>query len=161
MMKRNDGFTLVELILSISVGTIITAAAVSVLLFGTRINHKTTVSVQQVNATNMLTQIVETAAEGTEMDVILSDNDVTLKGKSGTPKIEYIHSRGEILLNDSVFMEDVTEFTATLSENHRQLTITLITDGKEYSATTYCRLNPTPIPVPAPVPDQGGFPNEP
>lgn len=145
MMKRNDGFTLIELILAIAIGVLITAAAVSVLLFGMRINLKTTASVQQVNATNMLTQIVQSVAE--EQSVTVSVDKQTIESASG---FTLTFEDKKILLNGSVFMEDVGSFTADLSADHRLLTVTITADGKEYTATTYCRLNTTP------TPDEGG-----
>lgn len=144
MMKRNEGFTLIELILAISIGTIITAAVLSVLLFGMRINLKTTASVQQVNATNMLTQMVQSITEEQSVNV---SNEYTIEGANG---FKLTFENGSILLNNTVFMEDIEDFTAKLSDDHRQLTVTIKAGGKNYTATTYCRLNPTPIP------DEGG-----
>lgn len=152
MMKRNEGFTLIELILAISIGTIITAAVLSVLLFGMRINLKTTASVQQVNATNMLTQIVQSVAE--ESNIAVRDNQIVFleidnngiivtdsEGNAVIRNVFVSWNGKEILLNNSVFMEDVDHFTAVLSEDNQLLTVTLKTNGKEYTASAYCRLN--------------------
>lgn len=136
MMKRNEGFTLIELILAISIGTIITAAVLSVLLFGMRINLKTTASVQQVNATNMLTQIVQSVAE--EHAITIGENGQSITNDNG---FRLIFENNALLLNNSVFMENVDHFTAVLSEDNQLLTVTLKTNGKEYTASAYCRLN--------------------
>lgn len=136
MMKRNEGFTLIELILSISIGTLITGAVLSVLLFGMRVNLKTTANVQQVNATNMLTQIVQSVAE--EQEITVSDDHRTIENAQGF-KLSF--NGTSILLNGSVFMEDVSDFKAELSDDKKLLTITLKVNDKEYIAKTYCRLN--------------------
>ena len=136
MMKRNEGFTLIELILSISIGTLITGAVLSVLLFGMRVNLKTTANVQQVNATNMLTQIVQSVAE--EQEITVSYDHRTIENAQGF-KLSF--NGTSILLNGSVFMEDVSDFKAELSDDKKLLTITLKVNDKEYIAKTYCRLN--------------------
>lgn len=160
MMKRNDGFTLVELIITIAVATLITAAATSILVLGLRINAKTTDNVKQQNATNMLNHVVQTVAEGTEIKITVNNKDVTIQGKNDNPIIKYSDANDVIKLNGTDFMEDVDSFSATLSQDQQLLTLTLTTNGKTYKASTYCRLNPTPAPTPVPTPDQGGFPNE-
>ena len=156
MMKRNDGFTLVELIITIAVATLITAAATSILVLGLRINAKTTDNVKQQNATNMLNHVVQTVAEHQNLEV--SDDNTAIQDTSDSKIIEFKDKA--IYLNGKVFMENVDSFSATLSPDQQLLTITLTTNGNVYEASTYCRLNPTPTPTPAPTPDQGGFPNE-
>ena len=158
MMKRNEGFTLVELVITIAVATLIIAAATSTLLLGLRINTVTTSNVKQQNATNMLTQIVQKISEGTEVKVIVSNENenIIIQGKDGSPKVEYKAASDEIYLNGTLFMEDVTAFSAALTDDQQLLTVTLTTDGTSYTASTYCRLNPTPTPTP----DAGGNTDE-
>ncbi len=157
MMKRNDGFTLVELIVSIAISTVITGSVLSILLFGMRINAKTADNVKQQNAVNMLSQVVQVVAE--EPNIAVHDNQIVflsvddegniVTDSEGNAVIAQVFVRwvGEdILLNDSVFMEDVTSFTAAMDKS--LLTIELTTNEKEYSASVYCRMIPTP--------DQGG-----
>ena len=133
-MKRNDGFTLIELVISIAIGSLITAAALSTLLFGLRINAQTANNAKQQNATNMLVQILQNVAESKELDVsedalsILSDENTIV-----------VFDGERILLNGSEFMTDVDNFKATMSDDNRLLTIEL-NNGK-YVASVYCRLN--------------------
>ena len=144
MMKRNDGFTLLELIVSIAVGTIVTAAALSVLLFGMRINNKTTDSVKQLNATNMLTQLVQTVAE--EPNVGILENKIVLldiekNAKNGTETITIKQvlvekNDSNILLNGTVFMEGVSDFTANW--NDKLLFIEIKTENGTTYSTSVC-----------------------
>jgi len=163
-MKRNDGFTLVELMVSIAISTIVTAGVLSILLFGMRINAKTANNVKQQNAANMLTQIVQTVAE--EPNVAVQDNTIVLlqideEGKielnEGKPVISrvFVKCDGEnILLNDTIFMEDVSKIEVSMNDK-KLLTMRIWIVGNEsntpdYTTSAYCRLNSTPIP------DEGG-----
>ena len=147
MMKRNAGFTLVELIITIAVATLLTAAATSILVLGLRINAKTTDNVKQQNATNMLAYAVQNIAEN--RDIYVNEDKTAVQNENGST--DYIKFEGDIVyLNGNVFMEDVSFFEAKLSDDTKLLTITLRTNGKEYTASAYCRLNPIP------TSDEGG-----
>ena len=156
MMKRNEGFTLLELIVSIAAGTIVTAAALTILLFGMRINAKTANSIKQLNATNMLTQVLQTVAE--EPNIAVEDGTKILthtldnEGKSVGSHVFVEYIGNAIYLNGALCMEDVTAFTAVMENT--LLTITIETEDNEYTSTVHCRM------VYTPTPDQGGFPNE-
>ena len=160
-MKRNEGFTLVELIVSIAIASLIMMAATSTMLLGLRINAQTTKNIQSQNATDMLMQVLQRAAE--ETITIYEDkvNDkvvkTTIKIPDNSEFIVYNHGTPELLLNGSVFMKEVTDFEAVLSENNSLLTVTIETNGKKYTSSVYCRLNPTP----PPTPDEGGGNGEP
>ena len=63
--KKNDGLTLIELMISIAIGTMIFAAATTVLLLGIRINHHTTDSImQQYTARTVISMMEQMAEEG-------------------------------------------------------------------------------------------------
>lgn len=156
MTKRNEGFTLVELIVSIAIASLIMMAATSTMLLGLRINAQTTKNIQSQNATDMLMQVLQKAAEETITIVETESNGNPEKTAIQIPDnsefIVYNHGTPELLLNGSVFMKEVTDFEAVLSENNSLLTVTIETNGKEYTASVYCRLTPTPTPTP----EQGG-----
>lgn len=164
MMKRNDGFTLVELIVSISISTIVTAGVLSILLFGMRINAKTASNVKQQNVTNMLTTIVQNMAEESGIEIEDSENIVTVQSKDGAPKIEFIKADKAVYLNNTKFMDEVRDFTADYDETRLLLSLTIELDdndgaeGTKHTIKSYCRLNatPPPTPTPTPTPDEGG-----
>ena len=141
--QNNGGFTLVELVISIAIGTLITGAALSSLLMGMRINGQTTNNIKQQNTTNMLVQVLQNIAE--ESDIIVSDDSTRISNPDNTISVAFIDHA--VYLNNKVFMEDVTAFSAEMSEDNQLLTVSLTTNGKDYTATTYCRLNPTPAPA--------------
>ena len=148
MHKHNEGFTLIELVVSMAIALLITGAALSVLLFGMRINAQTTANVKQQNETNMLVQILQNIAE--EKNMVVSDDGTSVSSNDGTVSVSYANNT--IKLNNSEFMTDVTGFEATMSPDNRLLTINL--NNGEYIATVYCRLN-TPT-----DPNAGGATNE-
>ena len=62
--RNRDGFTLVEMLVVILVGSIVTLATVTVLLLGVRMQKKTTNTVQQQNASRIiLSSLNQLAAE--------------------------------------------------------------------------------------------------
>ncbi len=150
MMKRNDGFTLIELIISISIGTIITAAALSILLFGMRINLKTTASVQQVNATNMMMQLLQKVAE--EPNIAVKDNQILLvqfddNGNVSDSQVFVKCDGKNILLNNTVFMEDVCKIAVTMNDkNLLTMQIWIVgntSESPDYTTSVYYRMTPT------------------
>lgn len=150
MMRRNEGFTLIELIVTIAVATLITAAATSTLLLGLRINTKTTENVKQQNATNMLNHVVQTVAE--YQNITVSTDKLAIVDE-GNNEIVYVEFVGDVIkLNGTEFMDNVDSFTASLSSDNQLLTVTIKTNGETYTAASYCRTNPTPTPVPTPTP---------
>ena len=152
MMKRNEGFTLVELMVSIAIATLVITAATSTLLLGLRINAQTTKNIEQQNTTDLLMQVLQNVAEE-ENVAVDEDNQILLlfydaDGNVVDSRVFLKHEGTSILLNDSEFMKEVTDFEAVLSEDRSLLTITIEANEKEYTSSAYCRLNPTP--------DQGG-----
>ena len=78
MLKRNEGFTLVELLVTIVVGTLITAAATTLLLTGMRINNRSNELAVQQNTTRMLME-----AGVTEVAQVLVDSVYDMAGGAG------------------------------------------------------------------------------
>ena len=153
MRKRsNGGFTLIELIVAIAISTVVTAAALSAMMLGFKINAKTSVSIQQQISSNMLSQLVQTLAETPNIE--LSEDGKTIfysgtKEDGTTFKVvcaNYDASKKTIYMNGVKFMENVTEFSAALDDNTQLLTVTVKTNEKTYITHAYCRLVPTPKP---------------
>ena len=64
-MKRNDGFTMIELLVTVTAGALVTLAAVALLLMGTRIQHGSTTDVkEQQTVRTVLTLMEQMAGSG-------------------------------------------------------------------------------------------------
>ena len=155
--RNNGGFTLIELILSIAIASLITMAALSLMLMGLRINVQTSTNVKQQNTTAMLAEILQNVAE--EKDIMLLPTQHGYQITNGTEEdslvfVEYKKDSGIIELREEPFMENVEDFEVTLT-NNTLLTIELTVNGSEYTAAAYCRLN-TPSPEAGENTNQGG-----
>lgn len=153
MMKsrKNGGFTLVELIVTIAVGSVITLAATTVLLLGLRVNNQSTETVQNQNTTRILLSALEDmASEGTITKIEYSNNDWTIQGKNG-PVFSY-DSDAQIIYTGSVpddkqetttagipLMEGVISSFVTWGDNDL-LTFTVETSEGTFTSSVYYRL---------------------
>lgn len=61
-MKRNDGFTMIELLVTVTAGALVTLAAVSLLLMGTRIQHGSTTDVREQQTVRTVMTLMEQMA---------------------------------------------------------------------------------------------------
>ena len=138
MFRKNDGFTLVELMLTIAIGSLITLAATTTLLLGLRIHAKNAETIVRQNTTNMLVQVLENIAERDKITV-LDENKITDIAEEKV-YLEHDSENQEILLNGHTFMENVTDFKASFK--NQLLTVTISTNEGTYTASKYCRLNP-------------------
>ena len=148
MLRKNEGFTLVELIITIAIGSLITLAATTTLLLGLRINAQNTDTIIRQNTTNMLVQVLDRVAnvdaqessEGNVIQITTVENTSqisVIQNSSTSIKFE----NNSIFLNGVVFMEDVASFNIIQNEaNTKLLTVQLTTtDGNSYEASVYCR----------------------
>ena len=145
MMKRNDGFTLIELIVSVAIGSLITLAATTTLLLGLRINAQTRDNIRHQNTTTTLFQLVERISEEGNVSVDEARESISTNGKV---IIRWDEEEKAIVWNESneVFMENVQVFTSDMNTTTHLLTIE-IQIGEDpnhvntYSTSAYCRVN--------------------
>lgn len=137
MMKRNDGFTLVELLVTIVIGTIITAAASLLLITGLRINTRSNELAIQQNTTRMLMEVMAEIAAEEGNKVEKSGDTWSLKGTDNTVIISY--DGANILLRGTPLLEEVTESDIEEKAADQLITISLTIDEREYETTVYCR----------------------
>ena len=140
MMKRNEGFTLVELLVAIVVGTLVTAAASTLLLMGLRINKRSADLAVQQNATRMLLEVMGevVAEEGYRLDT--DGNGWTITGAEADDKVVSFHDNAIYLRNTELLEEVAASEAKVEASNSKLLTITItMEDGKDYTSTIYCR----------------------
>lgn len=144
LLKNNDGLTLVELMVSIAIGSMILLATVTVLLLGFRIQHNTTKSVtQQYTARTVVTLLENLASEGS-VDKIERQLDGSWKiyTESKGVRLSYSSEYQTIYLGDleTPMLENVVASYLTLK--NKLLTISFEDNDNTYSTSIYCRFTP-------------------
>lgn len=130
MMKRNDGFTLVELLVTIVVGTLVTAAASTLLLLGMRISAQASrLALDQYSAQlvmDVMGNIISQEATRVDQNSVMEGDNLLVSYDGSSVKIR-----------DTALME-ADGFTVTQSGSLVEITIKV--DGKLYKTSIYCRL---------------------
>ena len=169
-LRNRDGFTLVEMLIVILVGSIVTLATVTVLLLGVRMQKKATDTVQQQNASRIiLSSLNQLAAEnaigklisGTDSWYVCStknapteenpqvDDKVLLAYDSASGSISSggtvttSMSGGESIYSyagGETVLDGVYASHAVLKGN--LLTFAVETEEGAYTSSTYCRIAP-------------------
>ena len=149
-LRKNDGLTLVELIVSIAIGTMIFAAAATVILLGIRIHHHTTDSImQQYTARTVITVFEDLVKEGT-IERIDTEEDGSWSVVDGTGQVILSYHGSEKIIYTGAYpkgenaagtgtpiLENVEESTINLDGRILKITIK---DAKEtYQSSVYCR----------------------
>jgi len=152
ILRKNDGITLVELMVSIAIGTMIFAAATTVLLLGFRIHAKTTDSIEQQYTARMVISMLEQMAENGEFDKVdrqsdgswkLGKKDASQKNKFASVTLSYSAPQKTIYTGDygteskTAVLENVIASYIILEG--KLLTISLEDANSTYTSTVYCR----------------------
>ena len=153
--KYNEGFTLVELMVSIMVASIVTLAASTVLLMGFRLNRSASDTAQRQNTTRIFMTVVERMATEGTIDAVTDAPDhwkaieKVTEGEAEQEKILFyydaengtIYSGGTaedgVYSGGTVLMENVIASHVTLEG--ALLTVSLETQDGSYSTSVYCR----------------------
>lgn len=138
MIKRNDGFTLIEMMVSIIVGTIATAAIATLLLLGIRMNAKTSEIATQDNQAVICLTVMENLikenkikladGEFTEIKVI-DDNNIE------TSLITYSSDKNVETSSGAVLLEDVAECKFSIQGSLITITLKLDEKGSTFTKT--------------------------
>lgn len=113
--NRNDGFTLVELIVAMAMAVIVTAAATSVLLLGLRVNRQTAdTASQQITVSTLLTTVEKIISEGNVSDIEMSTDSWCIHDKENKPLLSYNYKdkeKGTVYVGDYRHLDDQFEDT--------------------------------------------------
>lgn len=148
----NRGYTLVELIVAIAVGSIVTLAATTILLFGLRANGQSIgTATRQNTARVILTALEDLATEGTITGVksepdswIIGDIAQEGNGDAGELKFNTVYysynsAKQTIYTGESTpILENVISSFVTL-DSKGLLSIYIETEDGSYSSSVYCR----------------------
>lgn len=148
--KKNDGLTLVELIVSIAIGTMIFAAATTVLLLGIRIHHHTTDSIMQQYTARTVIEVFENLVKEGTIERVDGEEDGSWTVVDGTGKVLLSYHGPEKTIYTGAYpkRENDTEAGSPILENVEESAINLdgrilkitIKDTKEtYQSSVYCR----------------------
>lgn len=147
MKKQGEaGFTLVELVTTLTCCAVVTLGVLSVLLMSGRIGS----AAEKTAATQEAIRAAHTALEGIVSDarvraVEVSGDDWALLGvdEGGTPLtlLRYADADGTLSAGDgTALLAELTGAEAALTEGGTLLTLTLTRGGETYPLTFYCRL---------------------
>lgn len=148
MMKRNDGFTLVEMMVSIIAGTLATAAVATILLLGIRMNAKTSEIATRDNQVMIGLTVLGNIAKENEIvvdseETVSDDNneDSWVVKNADDNDVEYFSfSNGAINVNNMPLIENVQYASIDgPDENTGLLRIILTIDGEKYPLSVRCR----------------------
>ena len=153
-MKRQAGFTLIELLVAIVCSTVVTAAALSVLLLGVRTQRQS----QEVTGTQMETRVLlsvleKTLSSGEVTGVTVTDGGWTLtgaaEGENNEPPTLMQYSIGEKTIKSgagAVLLDDVQNAIADYDDTLGLLRLTITNgSGDTYTLTKRCTATPTGI----------------
>ena len=168
MFKNNQGVTLVELLIGIAIGSLVTLAATTVILMGLRLNRQSMdVSSRQNTARVLLNSLEDLAADGSisgfRMDYedweIYGDQAEELNGETAYNKIYYYVAKDNAIYtgdsqNRTAIMKNV--LSSYVEYEDGLLTISVETKEGIFNSTVYCRIaiSPSGISGSAPTDDE-------
>ena len=156
MMRKNDqGVTLVELLVGIAIGSLVTLAATTVILMGLRLNRQSMdVTDRQNTARVLITAMEKLAADGEISGFDADENGWTVFGKTEATPTEETESGARKQYNTiysyvsadkaiytgagELFMEDV--ISSELKHRNGLLTISVETEEGVFDSSIYCRI---------------------
>lgn len=167
-MRKKDGFTLMELLIVILTGSIVTMAATTVLLLAFRINRKSLDTVKRQSVARIMLSVLENMTsdseyvfrdEDGELTPITPPSETTSKpwsikvieadGSAGDSLISYVHPTGEtygkiVTGNGEVLVEDI--MSSMLYKNRTPFsyvkdlyTFSVKIEEQTYNSTVYSR----------------------
>ena len=144
MRNDNKGFTLVELLVSISVAALVTLAAASLLLLGTRIQHISTKDAAEQNTVRVVMTLLEDMAGSGQIHTIESTyGGWLLKDQDGQVLFEYVATEQAVYRgkNETAGVPLLTGLNnASVTMDGKMMKLSFETDrGDNYVTRIYCR----------------------
>ena len=143
LLRKQEGFTLVELLIAIVTGSIVALAATTVLLLGLRLNNSSSGTATRQNNARILLSVLESmAAEGDIQQVGYQLEDQVYNGwvvRDETDKVlfSYSQSTHTVYAGETPLMEDILFSYVDLEGN--LLTVSITTKDETYMSSIYCR----------------------
>lgn len=151
-LRKNDGFTLVELMVTILVSTMVTAVAATTILYGLYINKQSAYIQSQQSATRMLITILEDMASQGSVGEVVSDFGAWELREAPTKDAENkkvlgkrlcYYQDGAICADDgTVIMDGILMSNAMLNEKRTLLTVDVETSDGIFTTSIRCRMPP-------------------
>lgn len=143
-MKKNAGFTLIELVVGIAISAIVLSAVSAVVLMGLHNNRLINQAATVQNDSRVITQLLQTlTSRGTIKGVQRNGEDCTIQGEDGDEEktiLRYDHVTDTLKSADGLtFLENVTGFGASVDGDGKVLTLTVEVDGETYERSIFCR----------------------
>lgn len=143
--RGNAGFTLVELMVAILCGTIVTAAAITIMLLGLRINRSAVdTASDQYDARIVLSVLEDMATEGTIAGANTTGTGWELLDSSNKVIFSFVESDAAIYqgggegANKTVLIDGILSSSVILNPSGL-LTFRIETRNGEYSSSVFCR----------------------
>ena len=142
--KKNDGLTLVELIVSMAIGTMIFAAATTVLLLGIRIHRHTTDSIMQQYTARTVITVLENLASDGNMGKIKRDLDGSwwVYDKAGQNEVMSYSSAAQAVYaggQTEPILENIVASYLLFDKEKNVLTISFEDQETAYTSSIFCR----------------------
>ena len=144
--------TLVELMVAITIGALITTAAATILLVGLRIYHKSNEKGLQQNEARLAITVMETLLAENEVEEIKKELHSNPVGQEAvyhykiltTSDVLFSYDAGTHVISTGTNTEILTEVTAFEAVlDGELLTITMTAHGDDYTFVVFCRVNTT------------------
>ena len=129
MIKRNEGFTLVELLCAIVAGSIVTAATATILLLGLRMNANASRMATEDNKAVICLSVMEEMIKEKKVDVSNSSSTEIKIVNEANALFAYIDKKIKVPSTGAVLLEDVADCKFEINGN--LLTIKLQLDEDE------------------------------
>lgn len=150
-MKKNAGFTLIEMVVAIAIAALVFSGVSAVVLMGLNNNRLINQAVTVQNDSRVITQLLQTlTSRGTITGISKVGEDCIIRGQDSsgneTTLLYYSQNGGTLESSDGVtLMDNVEAFDAYLGDtddttNTSQiLTLSVKAGGETYERSVYCR----------------------
>jgi len=147
-MKHNEGFTLIELLIAIAAGSLVTLAAVSLLLLGTRVQHGSAADVQEQQQVRIVLTLLEETIGSGEIGAVRTTYDGWELLASGSEQVRFAYAAPEQTLYSGTAAAGTPLLTglhdAAVTAENGLLTLMLETArGEGYTTKAFCRTGVT------------------